>query len=972
MDASHIRGEDLEKDIRAFVDYAKRLDGDEKGEAQVFIDRFFQAFGHGGYKEAGATLEERVRKKDKRVGFADLVWGQRLLLEMKKRTENLQKHYNQVRDYWFNLFPKPQYVILCNFDEFWIYDFDVQHDPVDKLKLEELPERYEAFGFMFPKPRKPLFENNRIEVTRNAAEKVARAFNSLIQRGEDRDRARHFVLQCVIAMFAEDTDLLPRGLFTELVYECRKDEISSYDLLGGLVRQMSDPRPARGGRFQGVKFFNGGLFREIDPFELLFSEAHFLHEAAMQQWRKVQPEVFGTLFQSIMGKEERHASGAHFTHEADVQKIVQPTIVRPWRERIEATDTLTGLLELRDELLRFRVLDPACGSGNFLYVTFRELKRLEIELLGKIGQFSVRERTRRGVNMTSRVNVRQMFGIDHNPFAVELAKVTLTIAKELALHEAQETAEADLTLTMFESALPLDDLDENVVCGDALFIDWPQANAVIGNPPFQSKNKMQQEFGPAYVNRVRARYPEVPGRADYCVYWLRRTHDELKPGQRAGLVGTNTIRQNESREGGLDYIVDNGGTITEAVSSQVWSGDAAVHVSIVNWIKGEAEGPKKLFRQVGDLKDSPFEAVELDYINPVLSDNIDVRKAKTLRVNKDAEACYQGQTHGHSGFLLSSKEAVALLKSDSRNTEVIFPYMTFNDMLTTNPPRPKRNVIDFHPRDVFAAAKYKGPFSRVKEKVLPDRKEKAHEEKKRNEKTLAANSKARVNRHHQNFFKTWWLLSYPREEMISKIVSLPRFSVCGQVTKRPIFEFVNCEIRPNAQLMVFPLPDDYSFGVLHSNVHWQWFIERCSTLKRDFRYTSTTVFDSFPWPQEPTLEQVRDVAEAAVALRKLRCEIMQENSLTLRALYRMLEELPGQNPLADVHARLDAAVRAAYGMKPGDNVLAFLLQLNHQVAERQDKGESVVAPGLPPCVNDSSTFITEDCIHAPKLAKAEG
>jgi hypothetical protein len=176
------------ENIQAFVEYAKTLTGDEKGEAQVFCDRLFQAFGHKGYKEAGATLEYRVRAKGKHTKFADLLWRPRLLLEMKTRGEKLQRHYRQVFEYWLQLVPqRPNYVVLCNFDEFWIYDFDSQlDDPVDRVRLEEFPKRYTAFNFLFPDERKPQFGNDRVAVTRAAADKVAGVFNSIVARGEDR------------------------------------------------------------------------------------------------------------------------------------------------------------------------------------------------------------------------------------------------------------------------------------------------------------------------------------------------------------------------------------------------------------------------------------------------------------------------------------------------------------------------------------------------------------------------------------------------------------------------------------------------------------------------------------------------------------------------------------------------------------------------------------------------------------------
>jgi type II restriction/modification system DNA methylase subunit YeeA len=960
---------DTSSKIKAFVDYVCSLKGDEKGEAQVFCDRLFQAFNHAGYKEAGAELEFRVKAKGKSTKFADLLWRPRLLLEMKKRGEKLEKHYQQTFEYWLELVPqRPKYTVLCNFDEFWIYDFDTQlREPVDRISLEELPNRFTAFNFLFPENRKPLFNNNQVDVTRKAADDVAQVFNRLVERGEDTAIAQRFILQCVISLFAEDIDLLPRGLFTEFLEDCRANKFSSYDLIGGLFRQMGSDRPApKDSRYRDVPYFNGGIFSTVEPISLTRNEIDLLATAASQRWSKVEPAIFGTLFEGSLGKEERHALGAHYTSEADIQKVVLPTIVRPWRERIEAAKTLKDLLALRQELINFKVLDPACGSGNFLYITYRELKRLEAQLLAKIhAEFGGRKAG--SIGTMSLVKTTQFYGIDIKPFAVELAKVTLMLGKKLALDEENQllnVAQMSLPLEL-DRALPLDNLEQNIRCDDALFCDWTEADAIIGNPPYQSKNKMQQEYGSAYVRRVRAKYPGVPGRADYCVYWFRRAHDELKPNKRAGLVGTNTIRQNYSREGSLDYIVSNGGTITEAVSTQVWSGNAVVHVSIANWIKGEQPGKKKLFTQLGDDKDSPWEIVELNTINSSLSAKLDVTQAKKLLINANSDACYQGQTHGHEGFLLTPNEAAAMMRQSKNNMEVIFPYLIGEDLLSEKPPLPQRYVIDLHPRDVFAASKYSAPFNRIQELVLPTRQNAAKEEAERNNEALKDNPKAKVNRHHQNFMAKWWLLSYPRAELMQKIANSSRYIACSRVTKRPVFEFIDPKIRPSDALQVFPLSDDYSFGILQSGIHWEWFNQRCSTLKRDFRYTSDTVFDSFPFPQSPTLPQAKKVATAAVKLRQLRCQVMKENQWSLRELYRTLE-LPGDNPLRKAHAELDAAVREAYGIKAKEDPLKFLLELNFEVAAREAKGLPVVAPGLPPVVKNASEFITEDCVKMPE------
>lgn len=940
--------------LERFVAYVRTLKGDEKGEAQVFSDRLFQAFGHEGYKEAGATLEFRVKSQGGRTKFADLLWRPRLLLEMKKKGEKLQRHYTQAFEYWLQLVPeRPKYVVLSNFDEFWIYDFDSQlNDPVDTVPLDALVERYTAFNFLFPVEKKPRFGNDRVAVTRKAAAKVAHVFNSLVGRGEDRERAQRFILQCVVAMFSEDADLLPRGLFSELLDEC-KSGASSYDLLGSLFRQMNNPEQARGGRFKDVRYFNGGVFQSIEPVELTRDEIDSLLSASAENWSKVQPPIFGTLFQSSMDRDERHAYGAHFTSEADIQKVVLPTIVRPWRERIEGASTLKELQALREELLNFRVLDPACGSGNFLYVAFRELKHLEFDLMAKI-HANFGERARKAVGTRSLVSTKQFFGIDKVPFAVELAKVTLMLGKELAGDEGRSWLDAtqfDLPLE-FDSALPLDNLDANIRCDDALFCEWEKADAIIGNPPYLGSRYIAKEHGYEYANALYNRFADVSKMADYCVHWFRLAHDKLPEGGRAGLVGTNTIRQNESREASLDYILESGGTITEAVSTQVWSGDAAVHVSIVNWVKGEQGGAKRVFTQLGDDVDSKWSVAEVERINSSLSVSLDASKAESLRANETPKRCYVGQYPFNEGFLMDADEARGLIAVEPTLREVLFPYLIGRDLVEKS--GPTRWIIDFGQCDLIQAMRHPTAFERVKRLVMPTVLEKAEKEK-------AATGKESTR--WSRMANRWWQFRDYQPGTMAAIAAIPRYIGCSRVTKRPIFEFISSDVHPDNTVVVFPFPDDYSFGVLQSGLHWAWFVARCSTLKGDFRYTSETVFNTFPWPQSPSLGQAKKIADAAVTLRELRRSIMAENKWSLRELYRTLE-IPGQNPLKAAQDVLDAAVRAAYGMKAKDEPLRFLLALNGELAEREASMKPVVGPGLPPVVKDSSQFITNDCMLA--------
>jgi len=351
--------------LQKFVQYCQQhLTGDEKGESQNFLDRFFQAFGHGGVREAGATLEQRVKKGSKKgnTGFADLAWKPHLPVEMKKRGEDLNKHYAQAVTYWMQL-QCPSYVMLCNFDEFWIYDFKKQsEEPIEKISLERLPERIGAFNFMNPEQdRPPVFNNNLVAVTEKAAGRMGELLTMLIQRKRDAvdpKTAQRFVLQCVLAMFAEDRKLLPDDLFIGFVRECQErsrqgKSSNTYDILGNLFQEMNRPGIAPAGRYQGVDYFNGGLFREVHPLELTEKELELLEAAASQDWKAVRPSIFGNIFESAIGKSnstERHAHGIHFTSEEDILKIVRPTITRYWEEKIANATILAELYALQAEM----------------------------------------------------------------------------------------------------------------------------------------------------------------------------------------------------------------------------------------------------------------------------------------------------------------------------------------------------------------------------------------------------------------------------------------------------------------------------------------------------------------------------------------------------------------------------------------------------------------------------------------------
>ncbi len=953
-----------EQNFLAFQAYVKEfIKGDEKGEAQIFLERFFMALGFpDGLKSVGADCEFRIRDEKKNsTKFADLVWKPIVLIEMKKRGTDLSIHYQQAFNYWTHLVPnRPQYVILCNFDEFWIYDLNIQvYDPLEKVRIEQLHAKSEAFAFMFPKPRKPIFEYNKEEVTEKAAYYVSHIFHSLTSRRILPEIALKYCMQMVLTMFAEDVGLLPEHIFTRLIKDLLDEPgkgpdtvPKSYDVISGLFTAMNTHGIASGGIYKGVDYFNGGLFDKIHPLELTKHELTLIDQAASYNWTKINPAIFGSIFQYALDHKERHKLGAHYTHEIDIKKIVVPVIVQPWLEKIENAETIDDLYLLLIELSSLKVLDPACGSGNFLFVAYKEMKLLEKTILQNIREKSTKpDDAKKLVKFLwdyKYVSTHQFYGIDIKPFAVELAKVTLMIAKELIWLENREDYDNK------DKPLPLDNLDENIICADAIFpeIDtfrlWDSANAIIGNPPYQSKNKMLKEFGRQYVTELRQAYPQISGHADFCVYWFYKTHKYLKAGCYAGLVGTNTIRENFSRESGLDFIVSNGGTIFNAVSTQPWAGEAAVSVSIVNWIRGNYPKTKKLFYI--DEKNIQ-EVYELGYINSSLSYKTDVKTAEKISANQEPKTCFQGHTHAYEGFLLTIKEAKKLIEKNSFNAGVLKPFLIGNELVGNINSQPKRFVIDFSEfNDLGEILKYKDIYKIIEKKILPEVRKKAEIE--RNETQKSGPRQSHLNR--------WWRFWAVRQELIKSLKTKKMYIACSRVMLRPIFELICTDIVPNDKIIAFPFDDYYSFGIIQSEIHWTWIKSQCTTLENRYNY-NLSVWETFPWPQNPNKNQIEIVASLSKELLKARTVVLKTEKISLRELYRSFEN-PGKNKIKEIKQKLDKAVSEAYNFDNQKDMLQQLLDLNLEIAENEKQSIKVQKPGIPDDFTDVESLISDDCV----------
>jgi len=905
-----------------------------------FTTHLLECFGWKDGRAEGAEIPKQFAIADAghRINREVALWWRerRTLMEVAAHDAVLDFAWKDLLRVCLQLDPIPQYVVLTNQRDLHLYDLARDREaPRLSIRIDDLPRYSEAFPF-FTKEWVPGATPKIVNVEKVSAEVadlVARLYRSVRAAHPTRDRdVIRFSLQCIIAMFAEDIGMLPKNYFTSLLYNGAKAgdvEQRLHELFTQMnTRELPAPRV--------VPYFNGGLFTEATTLSLGDAQVNALTKAAEANWAFVDPHIFGSVFQGIMNDAERHASGAHYTAHDDIMRVVGPTIVEPWRKRILVASSLKELTELRKELFAYRVLDPACGSGNFLYVAFRELYRLDTELLSRMREFPS---TAGKLSWNGGISAANFYGIDINPFAVELAKVTLNIAKKIAFEErkAQAFALGGQVEMDIDPSLPLDNLDGNIVCADALFTDWPEVDAIVSNPPFLGTQKVRKELGVEYLERLQ-NVAGFDGVVELACYWFRRAHDVLPAGGRAGLVGTSGIRVGKAREVALDYVVENGGTIVNAVSSRIWPGEAAVNVSMVNWVKGHVAGPFQLI--VDDV------SYPVSRIASHLQLHADVSKAKLVLANKSGASL--GMIFGHEAFRSGSpgfpQDAGAAVR----------PVATGDDMLRgrlTTEPDYCINLTECSNEDDAKRVGGKA-FDHLRNRVYP---------------WLKAQAEAKdAPGVYPSWLRRWWTPWAPREDFFAPIVRRPRVLICPKVSSRPSFAFISTQFVPTDTMYVFAFDDDYTFGIIQSSFHWDWTKAKGSRVRQDFQYT-TDVWRSFPWPQDPMETQVAVVARAGRALRRTRDRLMAENGWSPRQLYQAAE-VEGHHPLKDAQAALDEAVIAAYGMPPDQSPTEFLLELNQLVAEDEGIGRKVRGPGLPDHLDPKDPrWMSTDCIEPPPL-----
>jgi hypothetical protein len=887
-----LTGEEIRAALTAFAARWSVYEGTERSEAQTFLNELFACY--------GTDRSEVAHFEEYQAGrFVDLMWPRVCLIEMKAPAEakRLAKHRDQALQYWRESAdpetntPAPPYVVLCAFNKLEIWEpGSFPAAPRVLLDLIDLPDQYDTLLFLAN--REPVFAGGQAELTREAVVHLVDLYEQLTnRRAADPDILRDFLLQCVWCLFAEDLGQIPEHGFMRILDELiANPRRSSEDDLGQLFECLNTPgnRPEHG-LYAGTPYANGGLFVNPARVHLSVEELKHLRDAAQFQWRDVQPSIFGSLLEGGLGHDQQWRLSAHYTHEADIQKVVQPTIVEPWRERIENLTTHAEVVAAQYDLLNYVVLDPACGSGNFLYVAYRELRRLEKRLHERGTELRRKGGMKEPDSLSLYFPLSNMKGIEIESFAVALARVTLWMGHKLAVDE----------LDLSESTLPLADLS-GIQIGDALRIPWPRADAIIGNPPFHGSQHLRKWLGDEYVEWLKDEFGI--GVKDYCVYWFRKAHAQLEDGGRAGLVGTNSISQNRARAASLEYILDQGGRITSAVSTQDWPGEAAVDVSIVNWVKNAPSRTRVL-----------LDGVVVNGISAALRD-IQTDAASATRLDANRDVSFQGPIPAAGGFVITDAEARTLLAHGSDYEQVVRPYLIGEDLAHDPRQQPSRWIIDFGFMPLETASQWESALRLVRERVKPVR------EKNRD----------------AGFRERWWQFGRPRREMRQALSGLDRFIATSAVAKRFIFAWCDPVWCPSNRTIVFALSGDYEMGILSSRVHVEWAYRYGGTFEDRPHYTHTSAFETFPWPDPITDARREEISELARRIVARRQEICLERQIGLTRLYNEVDD-GAYADLAALHRELDEAVCAAYGWPrsiAGDphETNARLLALNLEIA----------------------------------------
>jgi hypothetical protein len=811
------------------------------------------------------AFEKGATKSGGGQGYAD-VWKRDFFAwEYKGKHKDLVAAMNQVAQYSGALF-NPPLLVACDMQTLVVRanfpGFPTQTQEVDLRRLD-VPDNLEVVRRIFFEPQRFRPVEKEEEITARAADDFARIAARMRERGVDSLRAARFLDRCIFAFFAEDVKLIPDEKFSAILKANRYNPARAGKLIGDLFSKM-----ATGGDFgeTPIRHFNGNLFegaaQEIALLDLSQPEVDELLRAAGKHWQSVSPSVMGTLFERALDPAQRAQLGAHYTTETDIRDLVEPVILAPLREKWKEIESTVGawrvmpdapetagmarlaptearevIENFRDELAALKILDPACGSGNFLFVALQGLLDLEALALGFLAVHGLVEI---GEKLEPRVRPEQFFGLEKNPYALDLAQTSLWVGYLQWRQRNGFDWPADPILKTTANFKNMDAIVDASTPDAPREPEWPECDFIVGNPPFLGGSRIWRELGREYQQALWQVWEgRVPGGADLCCYWFEKTraHIANKKCRRAGLVATQAIRGGANREV-LKRIKDSG-DIFYAVSDRDWRQDgAAVHISLIAF-DGGAEG-----------ESTPMlDGQRVAGINANLTGDSDLTQAARLPENRNLS--FIG-TKKAGAFNLPEDEAVPMLLAPNPggapNSDVLRPWL--NGEACVQRPAPQW-IVDAGTemtRENFAL--YEAPFQRIATLVQPVR---------------AKNNRA-VRR------DKWWLHAETAPGMREAVSTLSRFIATPRVSKYRIFIWATPEVLPDDGIFIFARDDDYFFGVLQSRVHEVW-ARGIGTQLREresgFCYT-TSCFETFPFPAPDDAARER-ISQAAQELDALRC-----------------------------------------------------------------------------------------------------
>jgi hypothetical protein len=855
-----------------------------------------------------------------------------------------------------------------------------------RIYLEDLREEKvrERLRLIWTEPHALDPARQAAEATRDVARRLAEVSKLLEGRGFAAEEVAHFLMRCLFTMFAEDVKLLPEASFTDLLKRCVDDPSRFQPMVGQLWAAMNSGDFAYAIEAK-VKHFNGEFFKSTKVLPLNREEIGELLAASARDWRNVEPAIFGTLLEGALDKTERSKLGAHYTPRAYVERLVVPTIMEPlredWsnalaaaeklREAGEVEKAIAEIHRFHEQLCATRVLDPACGTGNFLYVSMELMKRLEGEVLDALAGLGGQEAL---AFEEQSVDPHQLLGIEVNPRAAAIAELVLWIGY-LQLHYRQSSEHPsepilrafhnienrDAVLTWDGYPLPKV-ADGKETYPGARQPDWPMAEFIVGNPPFVGGKDIRSRTGDGYTEAVWAAHPKVNNSADFVMYWWERAATLLTAKgtllRRFGLVTTNSITQVFQRRVVERHLsAQKPISLLMAIPDHPWTKEtkdaAAVRIAMTVAAAGEHEGTLlTVVREAGLASDQPV--IELSArngkINADLSVGVDLQSARELNANQGL--CYRGVQLMGGGFIVEPA-MLGLLGYDTRAglKDYIKPYRNGRD-LTAHP----RGVMVI---DLFGlgADEVRQRFPEVYQHLIAEVKEKRGDK---------GELVGRDWNNRETYRKNWWVFGEPRADLRPALNKLSRYIVTVETMKHRVFQFLDRDVLPDNRLVVVSLEDSFFLGVLSSRVHVAWTLENGGTLEDRPIYTKSVCFDPFPFPDpvpETLRQELREAAEELDATRK--AVLAAHPDLTLTGLYNVLEKLradpahkgEGEGELTaeeldirdrgrvlilkDLHETIDRLTFRAYGWPESlsdEEILERLVALNRQRAAEEAAG----------------------------------